>query len=132
MPASTPPKADYQSALLIIRLFGGAKSSIVRKDRGSARVVLIVMTLFSDKSFCSNSFSPLLYITYVWCKFILMFFMTITSLDVGEQGGDAMTRGVHSALQPLVDTSGSKVRRVQSVDHSRHLGLGVKGLWMWV
>ena len=34
-------KDDYLSALLINRLFGGAKSLIARKDRGSAQVVVL-------------------------------------------------------------------------------------------
>jgi len=37
-----PQKDDYQSAILIIVFFWGAKSLIARKDRGSARVGIAV------------------------------------------------------------------------------------------
>ena len=40
-------KDDYQSAILIIVFFGPAKSFIVRKDRGWARVVACVLLVTS-------------------------------------------------------------------------------------
>ena len=50
-----PQNDDYQSAILIIVFFGGVKSLIARKDRGSARVVVNVSMRHGRFANCRRS-----------------------------------------------------------------------------